>query len=301
MLIRDLGDKTLHSVDHGHLYFKPGFARVALGAARDANGLIPLEAVEQVWPQANPYAATWFIGERAYWTNLTSLFEWPLSGGPVKATQLPDAGGWYNVAVNQRYVFVSTLGCKRLRRIDRTTGEATEAVGLVMPRVEGAPSLYASETRLYCASHDDGRLWSVSVDFQDLRMHVELEPRSVVKLSLVDAGYLYFAEDLAAGARVGRMDLKSEQIERLFDGTGWAMSPIRRVDDLHIAWLSPQSLRVVKLADRSLREFDREPYFAFGKLSTPGVDLLFDAENVYWFRVDAGGHLMVTPRSYFGI
>lgn len=91
VLVSDLGDKTLSLIRDGQLYFKPGFFRIPLSVERDADGRIPLSAVEKIWPEANPFAETWFVDDRAYWIGTRSLFSWPVSGGEVQATELPAA------------------------------------------------------------------------------------------------------------------------------------------------------------------------------------------------------------------
>lgn len=301
VLVWDLGDKALSTIRDGYLYFKPGFYRLALNAPRAADGRIAPSAVEKIWPEAGTYADTMFVDGMAYWIGQRALFEWPLAGGEVKRTELPPVN-WYSLAANDRYLFVATLGCERILRMDRATGEVLDKASLVVPRSPEGPNLYASNKRVYCTATYDGRLWSVNVDLQDLRTHVQLEPSESVRLSLADAGFLYFYEEFAARGRVLRMNLESESIELLDEGPWWALSQLRKLDERRIAWLTAHAMRVLDVPSHEAREFVDERYFKVGDVTRPGGDLLFDADNVFWFRIDqGGGHLMVTPRAYFGI
>lgn len=301
VLVWDVGDKALSTIRDGYLYFKPGFYRLPLNAPRGADGRVAPSAVEKIWPEAGTYADTMFVDGTAYWIVQRALFAWPLAGGDVKRTELPPVN-WYSLAANDRYLFVATLGCERILRMDRATGEVLDKESLVLARSLAGPNLYASDKRVYCTAVTDGRLWSVNVDLQDLRTHVQLEPDESVRLSLADSGFLYFYEEFEARGRVRRMNLESESIELLDEGPWWALSELRKLDERRIAWLTAHAMRVLDVPRREAREFADEQYFKVGDVTRPGGGLLFDADNVYWFRIDqGGGHLMVTPRAYFGI
>ncbi len=303
-LLPNAGDKTLDAIHNGYLYFKPGLYRVRLDAPRDEKGQFSYDDVEKIWPAGNPFDRTWFVDGIAYWSDISNLYEWPLDGkSEPKTTPFPnsDTINWYAIAVNQKYIFAANLGCKRIIRYDRKTKVMIEATGLPKPQTQDAPELHVTESRIYCAALENGWIFSLGVNLDDQRMHVVNEERTMLRMSLADDGYLYFTEDGERGGRLRRLNLATEEVELLWEGKGWAMTPIQKLDERRIAWLSPGELRVLDLDDRSLREFPEVPYFDVEGVVRPGVDLLFDDKNVYWFRIADGGHIMVTPRSFFGI